>query len=33
MEIFEKSFNNIETDFEDDNGLLRKKTQENRELV
>jgi MarR family transcriptional regulator, protease production regulatory protein HPr len=33
MEIFEKSFNNIETDFEDDNGLLRKKSQKNSEPV
>jgi MarR family transcriptional regulator, protease production regulatory protein HPr len=33
MEIFEKSFNNIETDFVDDKGLLKKKPQENRELV
>jgi MarR family protease production transcriptional regulator HPr len=33
MEIFEKSFNNIETDFEDVNGMLRKKNEENRELV
>jgi MarR family transcriptional regulator, protease production regulatory protein HPr len=33
MEIFEKSFNNIETDFVDDNGMLKKKLQEDRELV
>jgi MarR family transcriptional regulator, protease production regulatory protein HPr len=33
MEIFEKSFNNIETEFEDENGLLKKKSQSNRELV
>jgi MarR family transcriptional regulator, protease production regulatory protein HPr len=33
MEIFEKSFNNIETDFVDDNGMLKKKVQEDRELV
>jgi MarR family transcriptional regulator, protease production regulatory protein HPr len=33
MEIFEKSFNNIENEFEDDQGMLRKKDQENQELV
>lgn len=33
MEIFEKSFNNIETDFTDDKGMLIKKPQANRELV
>ncbi|WP_442599078.1 HTH-type transcriptional regulator Hpr [Neobacillus sp. D3-1R] len=33
MEIFEKSFNNIETDFTDENGMLIKKQQANRELV
>jgi MarR family transcriptional regulator, protease production regulatory protein HPr len=33
MEIFEKSFNNIENEFEDNQGMLRKKVQENQELV
>lgn len=33
MEIFEKSFNNIETEFVDEKGLLRKKPSVDRELV
>lgn len=33
MEIFEKSFNNIETDFSDETGMLLKKPQAKRELV
>jgi MarR family transcriptional regulator, protease production regulatory protein HPr len=33
MEIFEKSFNNIENDFVDDKGMLKKRPQEDRELV
>jgi MarR family transcriptional regulator, protease production regulatory protein HPr len=33
MEIFEKSFNNIDTEFIDEKGLLRKKPSADRELV
>lgn len=33
MDIFEKSFNNIENDFEDDEGILKKKEAPAKELV
>ncbi|MFD2443104.1 HTH-type transcriptional regulator Hpr [Bacillus sp. CGMCC 1.16607] len=33
MEIFEKSFNNIETEFTDEKGMLRKKPSADHELV
>ncbi len=33
MEIFEKSFNNLDHNFEDDNGVLRKKETAQTELV
>jgi MarR family transcriptional regulator, protease production regulatory protein HPr len=33
MEIFEKSFHNIETEFSDENGMLKKKAEIDHELV